>query len=92
MVCSPVPQDGNTSTTTTKISGQQIVSAPMALKNKTGMDLSVNASVATTIPAAADGEVAMKLAANTTKGVGSSPDGCCQKMQEQQGMRRERPP
>lgn len=69
-----VPQDGNTSTTTTKISGQQIVSAPMALKNKTGMDLSVNASVATTIPAAADGEVAMKLAANTTKGVGSSPD------------------
>ncbi len=72
-----VPEDGQTTTAgaaTTKISGQQIVSAPMALKNKTGMDLSVNASVTTTIPAAAAGEVAMKLAANTTKGVGSSPE------------------
>lgn len=71
-----VPQDGITETAgaaTTKISGQQIVSAPMALKNKTGMDLTVNATVTTTIPAAATGEVAMKLAANTTKGAGSDP-------------------
>lgn len=72
-----VPEDGVTETAsaaTTKISGQQIVSAPMALKNKTGMDLTVNATVTTTIPAAATGEVAMKLAANTTKGVGSNPE------------------
>lgn len=72
-----VPQDGHTTTSgaaTTKISGQQIVSAPMALKNKTGMDLTVNATVTTTIPAAATGEVAMKLASSTTKGVGSDPD------------------
>ena len=72
-----VPEDGITETAgsaTAKISGQQIVSAPMALKNKTGMDLSVNATVTTTIPAAATGEVAMKLAANTTKGVGSNPE------------------
>lgn len=72
-----VPQDGFTTTgspATTTISGQQIVSAPMALKNKTAMDLTVNATVTTTIPEAAAGEVAMKLSANTTEGVGSSPE------------------
>lgn len=72
-----VPQDGHTTTgtpATTTISGQQIVSAPMALKNKTGMDLTTHVSVTATIPAAAQGEVAMKLAANTTKGVGSDPE------------------
>lgn len=76
-----VPQDatdsGNTNETTIK--GQQIVSAPMAIKNKTSMDLNVSATVtgAITPITAADGEatpVLMKFATNTTKGVGSNPE------------------
>lgn len=76
-----VPQDatdsGNTNEAT--ITGQQIVSAPMALKNKTAMDLSVSATVTGTITpiTVPDGETAptlMKFATSTTKGSGGSPD------------------
>ena len=57
------------------IKGQQIVSAPMAIKNKTGMDLNVNATVTgEVVPLTAQGAVPMKLASNTTKGVGSNPE------------------
>lgn len=75
-----VPQDATdtSNTNTATISGQQIVSAPMALKNKTGMDLNVNATVTGTITpiAAAEGvtPTLMKFNAKTTKGVGSNPE------------------
>lgn len=73
-----VPQaEGDTTEVT--ITGQQIVSAPMALKNKTAMDLSVSATVTGTITpiTVPDGETAptlMKFATSTTKGSGGSPD------------------
>lgn len=61
------------------IKGQQIVSAPMALKNKTAMDLNVSATVtgAITPITVADGEAApvlMKFTTNTTKGHGTNPE------------------
>lgn len=56
------------------IQGQQIVTMPLALKNKTAMDLNVGATVTGAVPTAADGAVAMKLATATTKGVGSDPN------------------
>lgn len=73
-----VPQaEGDTTEVT--ITGQQIVSAPMALKNKTAMDLSVSATVtgAITPITVPDGETAptlMKFATSTTKGSGGNPD------------------
>lgn len=73
-----VPQaEGDTTEVT--IAGQQIVSAPMAIMNKTAMDLSVSATVTGAItPITPDaGETAptlMKFATNTTKGVGSNPE------------------
>lgn len=73
-----VPQAEGDATEVT-ITGQQIVSAPMALKNKTAMDLSVSATVTGTITpiTVPDGETAptlMKFATSTTKGSGGSPD------------------
>lgn len=72
-----VPEDaadtGNANKIT--ISGQQIVTAPMAIKNKSAMNLQVNATVTGEVVAlTGEGAVAMKLATNTTKGVGSNPD------------------
>lgn len=68
----------NSSSNEVTISGQQIVSAPMALKNKTAMDLNVSATVTGTITpiAAAEGvtPVLMKFNAKTTKGAGSNPE------------------
>lgn len=67
----------NSSSNEVTISGQQIVSAPMALKNKTAMDLNVSATVTGTItplPESATSSVLMKFNANTTKGVGTNPE------------------
>lgn len=73
-----VPQDATDDSNTNKatISGQQIVSAPMALKNKTGMDLNVNATVTGTITALPQDSTStlMKFTTATTKGVGSNPE------------------
>ena len=47
----------------------------MAIKNKSAMNLQVNATVTGEVVAlTGEGAVAMKLATNTTKGVGSNPD------------------
>lgn len=67
-----VPTDGKTadSTTTTTISGQQIVTAPMAIKNQSAMNLKVNVSVKGTVP---EGSL-FKFATSSTKGTGSEGD------------------
>ncbi len=74
-----VPQAEGDTTNNVTIKGQQIVSAPMAIMNKTAMDLSVSATVtgAITPITVPDGQTAptlMKFATNTTKGSGSNPD------------------
>lgn len=74
-----VPQSEGDTANDVTITGQQIVSAPMAIMNKTAMDLSVSATVtgAITPITVPDGETAptlMKFATNTTKGVGTNPD------------------
>lgn len=76
-----VPQDAADSANSGKatIKGQQIVSAPMAIKNKSAMDLSVSATVTGAItpidvPSGETAPTLMKFATNTTKGVGTNPD------------------
>ena len=59
------------STTNVRISGQQIVSAPMAIQNKTAMDLSVSATVTGEVDLT---KTDMKLATSTTKGTGAEGD------------------
>lgn len=61
--------DGASGTVTIK--GQQIVSAPMAIKNESAMDLSVTATVTGEIDLTATD---MKLATSSTKGSGSEGD------------------
>lgn len=51
----------------------QIVSLPMAIKNKSTLDLSVGAKVTTTVETG-EGGTAMKLEKATTKGVEADPD------------------
>lgn len=69
-----VPQDSTDTSNSNKatISGQQIVSAPMAIKNRTAMDLDVNATVTGTVVALTDtSAIPMKLATASTKGSGT---------------------
>lgn len=68
-----VPNDGSSEITDTTaasdkttISGQQIVSAPMALKNKTAMDLNVAASVTGVVKTGSGMRFATESAANAT--------------------------
>ncbi len=73
-----VPQAEGDSTEVT-IKGQQIVSAPMAIKNKSAMDLSVSATVTgkitpITVPDGQTAPTLMKFATGTTKGSGTNPD------------------
>ncbi len=69
-----VPQDvsDDTNTNETVISGQQIVTAPMSIQNRTAMDLQVNATVTGAVTALSDANaIPMKLATATTKGSGT---------------------
>lgn len=72
-----VPEDAEDSSNTNKttISGQQIVSAPMAIMNQSAMDLNVNVTVTGKVAALSDATaIPMKLATVTTKGVGAEGD------------------
>lgn len=54
--------------TGTTVSGRQIITAPMALKNKSASDLQVDASMTTTVAASSD----MRFVATTTGGTGAT--------------------
>ena len=67
-----VPEDATSTTNTNKatISGQQIVSAPMAIRNESKMDLNIGAAVTGAIK---DGATLM-ISSTTTKGIGVEGD------------------